>query len=313
MSHRLLIVGGAGYLGSALTDILADSHHDFMVYDNLTFDDSFRKPVPFANGDVRDRDKLLPWIKWADAVIWLAGIVGEPACREHPELATDINLDAVQFLAEHYDGRIVFTSTCSVYGAQDDLLDESAPTGPLGHYAEKKLEAERFLASKNAIIFRLGTLFGLGDEYSRIRLDIVLNTLTAKAHQDGRIAVFGGTQYRPLLHVQDAAWQLYEAAIGKDVGIYNLHAANVTIAELAFAVQQHYPGLVVEHSELAKEDSRNYRVSSKKARDKLGFRPVMSIDDGIRELKALLESGRIKNINDSRYSNQKWLASRTSR
>jgi nucleoside-diphosphate-sugar epimerase len=308
MGHRLLIVGGAGYLGGALTDILIDSDHDFMIYDSLLYEDSFRKPVPFTNGDVRDRAKLAPWLKWADSVIWLAGIVGEPACREHPELATDINLDAVKFLSEEYSGRIVFTSTCSVYGAQDDILDETSPTGPLGAYAERKLEAERLFASKNAIIFRLGTLFGLGDEYSRIRLDIVLNTLTAKAHQDGRIGVFGGKQYRPLLHVQDAAWAIYEAATGKETGVFNLHAANVTIAELAFAVQQHYPGLVVEHNELSKEDSRNYRVTSKKARDKLGFRPVMSIDDGIRELKALLESGRIANINDARYNNQRWLA-----
>ena len=136
--------------------------------------------------------------KWADAVIWLAAIVGDGACQLNPEITVEVNQEAVGWMARHFDGRIVFMSTCSVYGAQDNIeLNEDSPTAPLSMYAASKLAAETYLRSTNAIMFRLGTLFGVGDEFSRVRLDLVVNTLTVRAWQNGKISVFGGDQFRP--------------------------------------------------------------------------------------------------------------------
>ena len=118
--------------------------------------------------------------------------------------------------------KIVFFSTCSVYGAQDDILNETSPTDPLSVYASTKLEAEKILSDKNALIFRLGTLFGIGDSYSRIRMDLVVNVLTAKAINDKKLTVFGGRQFRPLLHVKDAARVIEESIRSENKGIYNL-------------------------------------------------------------------------------------------
>src|SRR6185369_372366 len=174
---KVLVVGGAGYIGGAVTDLLAKSNHEYRVYDALLYEESYRKPVDFFYGDIRDRARLLPHLKWADAVVWLAALVGDGACALNPEITTEINQDTVKWLTESFSGRIVFMSTCSVYGAQDGELNESSPLNPLSVYAATKLDAEKYLIERNAIIFRLGTLFGVGDLFSRIRLDLVVNTL----------------------------------------------------------------------------------------------------------------------------------------
>ena len=183
---RAVVVGGAGYVGRITVDMLLEERHDVLVYDALLYEESYRKPVSFVYGDVRDYDTLLPYLQWADAVVWLAALVGDGACALNPKITSEINLDAVKWMAAHYDGRIVFPSTCSVYGAQGKELNEESPTSPLSVYATTKLKAESCLRPKNSIIFRLGTLFGVGDLYSRIRLDLVVNFLTLRAALDGR-------------------------------------------------------------------------------------------------------------------------------
>lgn len=301
---KVLVVGGAGYVGGALTDLLEE--HDVRVYDNLTYEDFYLKEVPFVYGDVRDRDKLKEQLDWADAVVWLAAIVGDGACALNPVLTKEINEDAVKWMSENFNGRIIFMSTCSVYGARDGELTEDSPTNPLSVYAATKLAAEKYLEGKNAIVFRLGTLFGLGDKYSRVRLDLVVNTLTARALSDGKLTVFGGEQYRPLLHVKDAAVAVRDALTSRHTGIYNLHTKNIKILELAHQVQS-YIVCDLEVVETTFEDSRNYKVNSNKARKDLEFYPYMSVGDGIGEIKRLIESGRIKDLNNPRYSNQGFL------
>jgi nucleoside-diphosphate-sugar epimerase len=304
---NILIVGGAGYVGGAITDLIQQSNYNVRVYDALLYEDSFRKPVDFIFGDVRDTEKLSQQLKWADAVVWLAAIVGDGACQINPSLTKAINQDSVAWLADNYDGRIVFMSTCSVYGAQDKELDETSPTNPLSIYAQTKLEAEKYLKHKNAIIFRLGTLFGVGDLYSRIRLDLVVNILTVRAYLEGKISVFGGDQFRPLLHVKDVARAVLMNLETDHKGIYNLARQNVRISDLAYQVRMHFPDLLIETTDMPFQDTRNYRVSAKKAFDTFGFKSVHSIDEGIEELKYLVETKRIKDLKSPRYSNQAYL------
>lgn len=305
---NVLVVGGAGYVGGAVTDLIGKTTHRVRVYDKLLYEESYRKPVEFVYGDVRDAEKLVPQLQWADAVVWLAALVGDPACALHPDVSVEINQESVRVLTEHFDGRILFLSTCSVYGAQDNVLDESSPLKPLSVYAVTKLEAERYLAKKNAIVFRLGTLFGVGDLFSRIRLDLVVNTLTVRAHRAGEIKVFGGEQFRPLLHVRDAAGAIVDNLETSHTGVYNLHRQNVRIIDLAYQVRNHFPDMLIEQTEMPFQDTRNYRVSSDKAQNVLGFKPTASIDDGIEDIKTLLDTGRLKDVDNPRYTNQGFLS-----
>jgi len=238
--------------------------------------------------------------------VWLAALVGDGACALNPDISTELNHLALAWMAENFDGRIIFMSTCSVYGAQDGILDETSPINPLSIYAVTKFAAETHLKNKNAIIFRLGTLFGLSDRFSRIRLDLVVNTMTAKAYAEGHLNVFGGAQYRPLLHVRDAARAVFDNIGTEAKGVYNLHKTNMKMSELAQEVKKHFPKIKVEKVEIKFEDARNYRVSSDKAKA-IGFSPQLSPTDDIKELKELLESGRIRDLNNPRYTNQRFL------
>jgi len=304
---NVLVVGGAGYVGGAVTSLLNDTDNNIRVYDNLLYEETYRKPIDFIYGDVRDHEKLLTQLNWADTVIWLAALVGDGACQINSQLAKEINTDSIGFLAENFNGRIIFPSTCSVYGAQDAVLDEVSGASPLSVYAQTKLDAEKLLDSSNAIIFRLGTLFGVGDLFSRIRLDLVVNTLTVKAFVDGKISVFGGDQFRPLLHVSDVAGEMVKNINTTHTGIFNLHRQNVRIRDLAYQIRNHYPNVVIKETDLPFQDTRNYRVSSEKAVSNLGFTPKYSIDYGIDQLKELIETRRIKNTNSDRYSNYNFL------
>lgn len=304
---KVLIVGGAGYIGGALTDILLKTKHELRVYDALLYEESYLKDVPFVYGDIRDRKKLKEQLKWADAVVWLAALVGDGACAINPEVSIELNQDSVKWLADNFSGRIVFMSTCSVYGEHDMVLDETAPTNPLSVYASTKLAAEDHLKGKNAITFRLGTIFGLGDSFARIRLDLVLNTLTTRAIVDGKFKVFGGEQWRPLLHVRDAAQAIADNLETTHTGIYNLHYENVKIIDLANAVKRHIPDLEMEIVDIKFQDARNYKANSDKARKDFNFKPRLTAEDGIEEVKELITGHRIKDVNNPRYSNQSFL------
>lgn len=306
---NVLVVGGAGYVGGAVTDALAKTSHNVRVFDALLYEESYRKPVDFVFGDIRDQDQLRPHLKWADAVVWLAALVGDGACQLNPDISVEVNQNSVRWLADNFDGRIVFMSTCSVYGAQDKaILSEDSDTDPLSVYAATKLAAEAHLKDRNAIIFRLGTLFGVGDEFSRVRLDLVVNTLTMRAWQSGQITVFGGDQFRPLLHVRDAAQAVVDNLQTPSTGVFNLHRQNVRIIDLAYQVRNHFPDLDIAQTPMKFQDARNYRVSSEKAKGVLGFAPSYSIDTGIEEMKHLLETCRLKDVNNPRYANQSFLS-----
>jgi len=142
---NVLVVGGAGYIGGWLTDRIRADGHEVRVFDVLLYEDQYLKDVDFVHGNILERESVAPHLKWADAVVWLAAMVGDGACALDPDLTRAINVDSVRWLREHFDGRIVFMSTCSVYGAQDGLLTEESPLNPLSLYAETKAEAEQAL------------------------------------------------------------------------------------------------------------------------------------------------------------------------
>lgn len=302
---RVLVVGGAGYVGGALTDLLYKNpdEHEFRVYDNLLHEECYLKSVPFVFGDVLDTEALKPHLEWADTVIWLAALVGDGICDNNPTLAFRINQEAVKGL-KGYKGRVIFTSTCSVYGDQEGILTEKSPTNPLSVYAATKMQAEKYLQDNtDCIIFRYGTLFGQGDTHSRIRMDLVVNTLTANAVNVGKISLYGGGQYRPLLHVKDAANMLYDAIDLTERGVYNLHSVNCTIKEIADEIVELFPDTIVEEFGKSFKDMRNYQVCSDRAVRDLEFLPEYSVRDGILEISSLLLQHRIQDVNNPRYVN----------
>ena len=303
---NILVVGGAGYVGGGIVDKLKQTHN-VTVYDSLIYEESYRKDVNFVYGDIRDHDKLLRFLKANDAVIWLAALVGDGACSINPELTFEINSESVKFLANNFDKKIIFLSTCSVYGAQEGLLDESSSINPLSEYASSKVQAEEYLSDSNAIIFRLGTLFGISDEFSRIRLDLVVNILVTKALTEGKLTVFGGEQWRPLLHVVDVANAIAQTIESDITGIFNLHYKNFKIIDIAEAIVKKVPSATIETTPMKFQDARNYQVSSEKLYQESGFKASTNLSKGIEEVYDLISNNRIKNVNHNRYSNQNFL------
>jgi nucleoside-diphosphate-sugar epimerase len=305
MKKKVLVVGGAGYLGGPIVDILLQSNHDVKVFDNLTYEDSYLKDVDFYFGDINKFDSLKNLLNWADVVIWLAALVGDPACALNPKLTMETNTDSIKSLVTNFSGQILFPSTCSVYGANDDLLTETSQLNPLSIYAESKIQAEQIFKESGlpVIIFRLGTLFGKGDNFSRIRADLVLNTLTIRAAIEKTMTVFGGNQYRPMLHVKDAADAFCNAVDQDAFGVYNLHSENVSILEIANRIQAIIKDSVLEISDTHFQDSRNYRVSSDLAVQRLSFSPKRKLEAGISEILDLVVSKRIPNVNLAKFSN----------
>lgn len=307
---KILVTGGAGYVGGILTDLLTISpnKYDVTVYDNLLFETRYMKRVNFIYGDIRDTKKLSKIINNYDVVIWLAGMVGDGACAVNPALTTEVNLNSVKWLVNNYKGKIAFPSTCSIYGKNNDLIDEETEANPLSLYAATKLEAEKYIRdnSDNYIIFRLGTLFGLGDTYSRIRLDLVVNILSMRAALGQELTVFGGEQWRPLLHVRDAA-SAFVYAIDKDItGYYNLSMKNYTMRQLADEIISYIPNSSVKYIDIPFEDMRNYRVNTDKFA-KHNWKPDRTVKFGVKDIYELILENRIKNTDDMVYSNAKYI------
>jgi len=302
---NILLVGGCGYLGGAVLDVLAETEYEVVTYDALLYHDLYQRPGRFIRGNILDSELLLPELERADAVIWLAGLVGDAACAGQPEAARAFNVHSVRWLTQHYQGRIVYPSTCSVYGQQVELLDESAPLSPVSAYGQQKVEAEVLLSRADAVIFRLGTLFGLGDRYGRFRMDLAINGMTVQATRYGTITVHGGDQWRPFLHVRDAARAMTYGLKG-EAGIYNLVGENLQISGLANLLAVEIPGLRVDWETGVDADPRDYHVSGEKADTMLGFRPLETVGIGVKEIMALVRSGRLANPDSPRFHNREW-------
>lgn len=295
---KILAVGGAGYIGTAVYNILPVS-----VLDNLTFEDRFLEDVFFYYCDVRDLEALDKIVHNFDTVIVLAGIVGDAACAVNPQFTYDTNVKHVKWLADNYSGKVIFTSTCSVYGKNDKVLDEVSEVNPLSVYAETKLVAEQYLLSKkpDSLIFRLGTLYGLSGKYSRPRLDLVVNVLTMKAAKGETLRVFGGDQWRPILHVKDVAEAIKFGLENNLFGLYNLGSENVTIKDAAEKILKIIPG-TISYEDILFEDRRNYKVNFSKILS-TGWKPKHTFHQGVLDMYKVFKENRIKDTSNPLYHN----------
>jgi len=308
---NILLVGGCGYVGGYLTDKLILNGHDVVIYDNLMYESRFLKKVPFVYGDIREFDRLGKILNNFDIVIWLAALVGDGACSINPSLTDLLNYKCVKWIVDNFKKEIIFLSTCSVFGMNNDIINEDAPTNPLSKYAETKLKAEKYIVknSNNYLIFRLGTLFGLGDEFSRLRLDLVTNILTLKATKKIPLTVFGGEQWRPLLHVKDVAEAVSFSVLHDIKGLYNLSYENFTIKEIAENIQKFIPGSELVCTDIKYEDLRNYKIDPSKFYA-TGWKPIYDLEYGIKEIHNVILENRIVNPNDPIYSNAIYLKER---
>lgn len=309
IDKKILIVGGAGYIGGYLTDIVTNNFKTTIV-DNLLYENRFLKNVDFINFDVKNYDdKLKTIIDQYDIIVWLAAIVGDGACEVDKKITKIVNEDSVKWLVDNFQHKkLIFTSTCSVYGINDDLISEDAAPNPLSTYAETKLKAEQYIINNhsNYLIYRLGTLYGTGDAFARIRLDLVVNYLTYLATYEKPLTVFGGNQWRPLLHVKDVGHAIKFGIENNLNGLYNLSSENVIIKNIADKIKFYIPKTTINYVDIKTQDARNYRVKNEKILS-TGWTPLFNINDGIKEINYILSSNRIKNPLDIIYHNANFL------
>ncbi len=313
---RILVTGGAGYLGSVLLRKLLAKGYQVRTVDGLWYG---KEPIAdllsnenfeLIQDDIRNLVVTVKAMKDVDAVIHLASIVGMPASSIEPKSSEEINYLATKNISElcqlHGIETYIFASTCSVYGNQPDkLITEKSPLAPMDFYATQKYLSERAAGWLNRAptILRFGTLFGLSP---RMRFDLVMNLFVAQAIKEGHVTVHGGKQYRPFLHVSDAADSLIFALEKNLTGTYNVISENYTILEAAERISK-LTGCKVEIS-TDNEDNRNYMVSAEKLKQ-VGFKPSRTIEVAVDEIKKALLDGTIKDYKDDKYSNYKLLFS----
>jgi nucleoside-diphosphate-sugar epimerase len=295
---KVLVTGGAGYIGSTLVPALLDRGFAVTVLDNFMYgQDSlasvcYHPAFSLARGDVRSKDVTRPLIKDADIIIPLAALVGAPLCDRDPLAATTTNKDAiVGMLADlSRDQQVLLPITNSGYGVgeADTFCTEDTPIRPISLYARDKVAVEQILLDRhpNALSFRLATVFGMSP---RMRLDLLVNDFTYRACTDRFIVLFESHFKRNYIHVRDVARAFLHGIERFDAmrgGPYNvgLSDANLSKRELCERIQAQLPSFVFIESAIGKDpDKRNYIVSNEKI-ERTGFRPAHSLDDGIREL-----------------------------
>lgn len=294
---RVLITGGAGYIGSVLCETLIAAGHDVIVLDNLTFAQQSlfhlcaNPHFDFVRGDARSESALRPLLAKADAIIPLAAVVGAPACDADPLLARSLNLDAIRLLdrLRSPEQLVVYPTTNSGYGTRTGAVycTEETPLEPISLYGQTKADAETALLQRpNVITLRLATVFGMSP---RMRLDLLVNHFVYAALTDGYLVIFEKDFKRNYVHIRDVAdcmrYCLEHSAgmIGRPFNV-GLDDANLSKEELALKIREHVPRFYIHFSAVGSDpDKRNYIVSNQRLRE-AGFVAQRSLDDGITEL-----------------------------
>ena len=320
--RKVLVIGGAGYIGSVLVRDLLDSQYEVRVLDQLLFSDESIRDLndhpgfELIRGDFRHVDMVVKAVKGVDAVIHLGAIVGDPACAVDEEITVQTNYAATALVAEVCKGsgvsRMLFASTCSVYGTTEHLVDEKSELNPVSLYATTKIDSEKILLTArddyfHPTVLRLGTAYGWSH---RPRFDLVVNLLTAKAYFDKKIVIYNGEQWRPFVHIKDisrAFVVMLDAPLSVVSGeIFNVGSYEMTLslADVGETIRQ-----IVSSVDMVAEtnsDVRNYRVSFDKIHTVLGFTSQVSLLDGIREICEALNVGRVTDYADPVYHNHKF-------
>ena len=319
---KVLLIGGAGYLGGAMAPLLLEEGHELTVFDNLSFGEAAITPLlkqtgfKLISGDLTDILAVSKATQGQDAVILLAALVGEPACDKDPEQTVAINylgtINAMKAALKHGVRRFIYSSTDSCYGAQEGvLLTEESPLKPISLYAELKSEVEEeFLQLYNKpgfypTILRLATLYGLAP---RMRFDLVINLLTREAATGGAAKIFSGEQWRPLVHVQDAARAFAQTlsappeVVANEIFNVGSNAQNVQFKDLARLLLEALPQANIE-TVPQPPDLRDYHVCFDKISKALGFKPNFTLQAGIAEIRDALASGLLGDPYNPKYRN----------
>ncbi|MDD5618346.1 MAG: NAD-dependent epimerase/dehydratase family protein [Candidatus Omnitrophica bacterium] len=319
---KVLVVGGAGYLGSILIRKLLQDGFKVKVLDILMYGSGSIRDIinqdgfEFIEGDMRNISTLVRALSDVDSVVNLAAIVGDPACKNKPDAAIETNYLANKILAEackyHQINKFIYASTCSVYGTMNgrNLLSEDAPLNPVSLYARSKIQSEEGILSLedenfSPTILRMGTLYGYSP---RMRFDLVVNAMTKTAAVDNKILVFGGAQSRPLLNVIDAADAFLKCLISpldKIKGeVFNVGSENQNykIIDIAKIVNICIPeaNLIIEGKAV---DKRDYLVSFSKIRKTLNFKAKQELEKSINIIKDAIKKGEISDTDNPKYYN----------
>jgi nucleoside-diphosphate-sugar epimerase len=304
---KILVTGGAGYVGSGLVPYLLSKGHTVTVFDRFLYGaESLSALRVFQNfnvvrGDVREAAALEPVMRGVDAVVHLAGIVGEPACNVAPEFTWSVNRDGVRTSWETASRtgvrRFVFLSTCSNYGvsAPNVEVDENAPLNPLSDYARAKVEMEQLMLGSNGgsevAVLRLGTICGLA---ARMRFDLLVSEMARDAALGRKIEIYTPQAWRPFLHVTDAAEAIERVVTAPaelvDRQVYNVVGENIQKTGLIEIAQRWNPDVDITYVD-RQPDLRDYRVSGAKIAERLGVKPQRSIEFAFREVAEAVREG----------------------
>ncbi len=323
--RNILVIGGAGYIGSVLVRRLLDRGYRVQVLDRLLYGDESlaelynRQDFDLVQGDFRNVEAVVRAVQGMGSIIHLGAVVGDPACALDEEFTFDVNLAATRMIAEAGKGygirRFVFASSCSVYGASDEVVDERSKLAPISLYARTKIESEKLLLSImsdsfSPVLLRLATVCGMS---YRPRFDLVVNLLAAQAIFDKKITIFGGDQWRPFVHVEDVSKAIIrcleappEVVSGQVLNVGS-EAGNYRLVQVGNVIKRIVPDTMVS-VQPDTGDQRNYRVSFEKIQRMLDFQANKTVEDAILEIAEAVRSGRILNYRAPAYSNVKWLS-----
>jgi nucleoside-diphosphate-sugar epimerase len=297
MPMKILVTGGAGYLGSILTPYLLSLGHQVTVLDTLMYgqapllDSCINPKFDFVYGDTRDERVLHPLISKADCIIPLAALVGAPACYKDAVGAKTVNRDAIALISRLRSKaqRVLFPTTNSGYGIGQEgvACTEETPLRPISIYGTTKVEAEKILLdSGEAVTFRLATVFGASP---RMRLDLLVNDFVYRAINDRAVVLFEAHFKRNYIHIRDVArvfshgLEKYEAMKGRPYNV-GLSDANLSKLELCERIRNYVPEFVFPESQIGEDpDKRNYIVANTRI-ERSGWKPAYSLDHGIVEL-----------------------------
>jgi nucleoside-diphosphate-sugar epimerase len=309
---KVLVTGGAGYLGSVLVPALLEAGHEVKVLDNFLhqqaslLDCCAQERFTVVRGDCRDKTTLRQVMKEAEVLIPLAAIVGAPACKADQTAATSTNLDAIQLMLglRSREQRLIYPTTNSGYGIgeQGKFCTEDTPLRPISLYGVTKVDAEKaVLDAGNAVTFRLATVFGLSP---RMRIDLLVNDFVYRAVNDRAVVVFEGHAKRNYIHVRDVA-RAFLHALNNFERMKNqpynvgLSDANLSKLELCAKINTHLPQFVYLEAPIGEDpDKRDYIVSNAKI-EGTGFKPQYGLDRGIKELLkgyTILKNSKFGNV-----------------